>query len=252
MPLCVSSPGLCRTPPHPVGGLIRRFLEECLQLTEPAPLLTCYTGLESTPHFQLLRSVAKEWSYCRNATQNYTSMGGSSKRQRATSRLIETFESIDSLRTQLAHYMHQVILLEMAQPGTVAKVCRAEMQLQQHHQQASQQASQQGEGGQEGGGGSNSTGEPALLDLAELTSQQWICNKRRPQTDGPADTGRPGGTAVPLCCPSDLCIVQEAAGKQKASRMTLISEANAMEQKRDGVCGGTLQYGQRARMQCSS
>lgn len=173
MPLCVSSPGLCRTPPHPVGGLIRRFLEECLQLTEPAPLLSCYTGLESTPHFQLLRSVAKEWSYCRNATQNYTTMGGSSKRQRATSRLIETFESIDALRTQLAQYMHQVILLEMAQPGTIAKVCRAEMQLQQHHPQSSQQqaANQQGEGGQEGGGGgggSNSTGEPGLLDLAEL------------------------------------------------------------------------------------
>ncbi|KAK8722697.1 hypothetical protein OTU49_012173, partial [Cherax quadricarinatus] len=159
--------GLCRTPPHPVGGLIRRFLEECLQLSEPGPLLSCYTGLESTPHFQLLRSVAKEWSYCRNATQNYTTMGGSSKRQRATSRLIETFESIDALRSQLAHYMHQIILLEMSSPGTIAKVSKAELQIQQHQQQVNQQA-QQGEGAAPEGG-NNSNSDPAPMDIAEMT-----------------------------------------------------------------------------------
>ena len=140
-------PGLCRSPAHPVGGLIRRFLEECLQLPEPSPLLSCYTGLEGTPHFQLLRSVAKEWSYCRNATQNYSSMGGSSKRQRATSRLIETFESIDALRGQLAQLLHQIILLEITLPGTVNKVCRAEQSVNQNQQQQYQHQQQQDGGG---------------------------------------------------------------------------------------------------------
>ena len=143
----VSPPsGLCRSTAHPVGGLIRRFLEECLQLPEPAPLLSCYTGLEGTPHFQLLRSVAKEWSYCRNATQNYSSMGGSSKRQRATSRLIETFESIDALRGQLAQLLHQIIVLEITNPGTVSKVCKAEQSLSQNQQQQYQHQQQPADG----------------------------------------------------------------------------------------------------------
>lgn len=146
----ISSPsGMSRSSSHPVGGLIRRFLEECLQLPDPAPLLSTYSGLEGTPHFQLLRSVAKEWSYCRNATQNYSTLGGSSKRQRATSRLIETFENIDSLRNELAHLLHGIIIIEITVSGTVKKICKAEhAYVQQQQQQLSQQNQQHGSNGE--------------------------------------------------------------------------------------------------------
>ncbi|RXG55012.1 Broad-complex core protein isoform 6 [Armadillidium vulgare] len=140
--------GMSRSSSHPVGGLIRRFLEECLQLPDPAPLLATYSGLEGTPHFQLLRSVAKEWSYCRNATQNYSTLGGSSKRQRATSRLIETFENIDTLRNELAHLLHAIIVIEITMSGTVKKICKAEQSYVQQQQQQLNQQAQQGSNGE--------------------------------------------------------------------------------------------------------
>ena len=125
-----------------MGGLIRRFLEECLQLPDPAPLLATYNGIEGTPHFQLMKSVAKEWSYCKNATQNYSGLGGSNKRQRTSSRLIETFESIDYLRNQLAQKLYEMLLFELSTPGTVRKICEAEQDYINQQQIKAQQAAQ--------------------------------------------------------------------------------------------------------------
>ncbi|KAA0202451.1 hypothetical protein HAZT_HAZT009229 [Hyalella azteca] len=154
---------------QPVGGLIRRFLEECLQLPAPGPLLSAYTGLEGTPHFQLLRSVAKEWSYCRNATHNYTTMGGKSKRQRATSRLIETFENIDSLRSQLSQLQHRIILLEVDNPGTLKRICKAEAAIARKQREHQQQ--QQTSGGEAMAGTSSSGAEaftPEEMDCKDI------------------------------------------------------------------------------------
>lgn len=148
---------------QPVGGLIRRFLEECLQLPAPGPLLTAYTGLEGTPHFQLLRSVAKEWSYCRNATQNYTSMGGKSKRQRATSRLIETFENIDSLRSQLSLLKHKILIMEVDSPGSLKRICRAEAA-------AARKLREQQQGGEASGTSGAEHFTPEELDCKDIKS----------------------------------------------------------------------------------
>ena len=151
-----------------MGGLIRRFLEECLQLPAPAPLLQAYNGLEGTPHFQLLRSVAKEWSYCKNATHNYTTMGGKNKRQRATSRLIETFENIDGLRAQLSQLKHELIVAEVACPGLLKRMCHVEAT------QARKQREQHQKDHQEGSSSSASTLQHSSSESTSTTSTDML------------------------------------------------------------------------------